>query len=85
MLVAYVNQFQQMQAFLKRFRAAAAGIIAKVESSPTFFHLDINIDQPLIIIPRNSFSPDFFQANLGHLRVSNVLKVQCSESQHPVS
>jgi hypothetical protein len=82
MLVAYINQFQQMQAFLKRFRAAAAGMIAKVESSPNFFHLDINIDQPLIIVPRNSFSADFFQANLGNLKVSNVLQVRTYLQAH---
>ncbi|CAN4121397.1 unnamed protein product [Withania somnifera] len=33
--------------------------------------LDLSLDTPLIIIPRNSRSEDFMQLDLGHLRVQN--------------
>ena len=75
MLLAYVNQFQQMQHVLSRLRAAAAGIIAQANKSTTFFQLDISVEKPVIIVPRNSFSFDYLQADLQSLRVTNELQV----------
>ncbi|KAK1380403.1 Calcium-dependent lipid-binding family protein [Heracleum sosnowskyi] len=33
--------------------------------------LDLSLDAPIIIVPRNSMSKDFIQLDLGHLRVGN--------------
>ncbi|KAL3505576.1 hypothetical protein ACH5RR_030958 [Cinchona calisaya] len=33
--------------------------------------LDLSLDTPIIIVPRNSMSKDFIQLDLGHLRVKN--------------
>ena len=75
MLIAYINHFQHSQLLVKKFQAAAAGVIAHVERNSSFLQLDITIDNPYIIIPRNSFSCDYFHCDLGSLRVTNALVV----------
>ena len=75
MVLSYIDQFQQMQAILHRIRSAAVGILSKVESSSKFFQLAIIVDQPIVILPRNSFSTDFVRIDLGRMQLQNSLQV----------
>lgn len=47
-------------------------LIQKYEiDGATAVKLDLSLDTPVIIVPRNSMSSDFMQLDLGHLRVKN--------------
>ncbi|KAL6576075.1 hypothetical protein OROHE_000546 [Orobanche hederae] len=42
--------------------------------------LDLSLDNPIIVVPRNSLSKDFMQLDLGHLRIRNAFSWHgCSE------
>ena len=74
-LSAYISQFQETRNIIARMREAAAGMIASMKSQ-THVELDIRIDRPLVIIPRNSFSDTVLEADLGLTIVTNELKVR---------
>eukprot|EP00050_Salpingoeca_kvevrii_P000824 m.156882 g.156882 ORF g.156882 m.156882 type:complete len:3776 (-) comp10222_c0_seq1:35-11362(-) len=81
-LSQYIAQLQQMRAIISRVRRAAAGIIAKARQSEGFFKLDITIERPVLIIPRNSFSEQFIQAEIGHMHLENSLQVAPPPADH---
>ncbi|XP_044499300.1 uncharacterized protein LOC123220770 isoform X3 [Mangifera indica] len=49
----------------------------------TALKLDLSLDTPIIIVPRNSLSKDFVQLDLGHLKVTNEINWHGSSEKDP--
>lgn len=49
----------------------------------TALKLDLSLDTPIIIVPRNSTSKDFIQLDLGHLKVTNSFRWYGSADEDP--
>ncbi|XP_031259604.1 vacuolar protein sorting-associated protein 13-like [Pistacia vera] len=59
-------------------------LIKKYEmDGATALKLDLSLDTPIIIVPRNSLSKDFIQLDLGHLKVTNEINWHGSSEKDP--
>ncbi|KAJ0034329.1 hypothetical protein Pint_24264 [Pistacia integerrima] len=59
-------------------------LIQKYEmDGATALKLDLSLDTPIIIVPRNSLSKDFIQLDLGHLKVTNEINWHGSSEKDP--
>ena len=69
-LNTYINRFQEIQRIV---REKAEGFIAELEESRLHLQVNIEIDNPVVLIPKNSFSEDVFRADFRRLMISNAL------------
>ncbi|KAG9136747.1 hypothetical protein Leryth_004514 [Lithospermum erythrorhizon] len=61
-------------------------LIEKYEiDGATAIKLDLALDTPIIVVPKNSMSKDFMQLDLGHLRVKNELQWHGCPEKDPSS
>jgi hypothetical protein len=76
-LANFAAQLQNTQQVLKQMRLMAAGVVAELQkvSYTSLLRLDVKIDSPVVVVPRNSLSTDVIEADLGRTTMQNVIRI----------
>lgn len=74
-LTNFAAQLQNTQQVLHQMRLMAEGVVAELQkvSYASLLRLDVKIDSPVVVVPRNSLSLDVLEADLGRTSMSNVI------------
>ena len=81
----FALQLQHMQQMLSRMRAMAEGVVEEISSRSydSMLKLDVQIDSPVVVMPRHSFSSQVMEANLGRTVVKNSFRLVAANHQVP--
>lgn len=73
----FMTQLQNMQQVMAQMRSMAAGIAAELDNVTytTLLRLDIKIDSPVVVVPRNSLSLSVLEADLGRTTISSAIRL----------
>lgn len=75
LISTYVATFRAMQSLLATVKTVAQDLIRQDNHKTSFLKLDIEIEKPIMILPRHSLSMDTVEAEIERMTVKNVRKV----------
>lgn len=77
LLSNFMTQLQNMQEVMAQMRSMAEGIAAELRrvTYTSLLRLDVKIDSPVVVVPRNSLSTSVLEADLGRTTMTNSLRL----------
>lgn len=76
----FALQLQHTQQMLAQMRRVAKGMVEQIQrlSFKSLLLLDVQIDSPVVVVPRNSLSDQLMEANLGKTLIRNAIRIDAS-------